>query len=95
MDIQQSIRPISDLRHSAAEIMKYAEESQRPVAITKNGRVRSVLIDCDAYQKMLDDQETMAVLHSIRRGMDDIENGRYLPADEFFSKFEKENGIRI
>lgn len=94
MNIQQEIRPISDLRTHAAEMLTHAKETGRPVMITKNGLVEGAVIDNEMLQNIIDFEHIEAVA-KIKRAMDQIEAGQGIPADEFFAQFEAEHGITV
>lgn len=44
-------RPISDLRTDLNGICDQAQQSHEPIFMTKNGKARLVVIDCDAYER--------------------------------------------
>ena len=59
------IVPITELRANLSEITKWAERRRHPVLLTKNGRVRYVLLDIKSYEKLIgavedDDQSASA-----------------------------------
>nr|WP_318035407.1 type II toxin-antitoxin system Phd/YefM family antitoxin [Longibaculum muris] len=52
------IKPISDLRTKLSEISKIVHETRKPIYLTKNGREDMVLMSMNAYQDMMEENET-------------------------------------
>ncbi len=48
----KSIRPVSDLRNSFADISKTVHETQQPVFLTKNGFGDMVVMSMEAYENL-------------------------------------------
>ena len=47
------IRPVSDLQRKVGELTKIAKETQEPIYLTKNGAEHLVLIDFDAFERLV------------------------------------------
>ena len=47
------IIPSTDLRNNYAEVERLAKESREPIYLTKNGRGSMVIMDIDAFEKLL------------------------------------------
>lgn len=47
------IRPVSNLQRKLGEITKLAKETKEPVYLTKNGSKHLVLMDAEAFEKLL------------------------------------------
>ena len=50
--MNNSIRPVSDLRNNFADISKVVHETGKPVFLTKNGVGDLVVLSMDAYENM-------------------------------------------
>ena len=84
MDISEAIEPVTALKRSAAELIRRARESRRPVIITQNGRATAVLVDVETYQRQ---RKALHMLEILARGELDYREGRLLEdsdADERF-----------
>ena len=46
-----NIIPVSDLRQSAAKLLKQLKKTNEPLIITQRGRATAVMIGVDAYEK--------------------------------------------
>ena len=50
--MNNSIRPVSDLRNNFAEISKMVHETSQPVFLTKNGFGDMVVLSIEAYENL-------------------------------------------
>ncbi len=50
--MNNSIRPVSDLRNNFAEISKIVHETAQPVFLTKNGFGDMVVLSIEAYENL-------------------------------------------
>ena len=62
-----SIRPVSDLRNSFAEISKTVHETQQPVFLTKNGFGDMVVMSMEAYRNLQFESEVYFKLREAER----------------------------
>ena len=76
-----AIRPSSDLRNNYNEISSFCHENEEPVYITKNGKGDLAVMSIEAFEKLVGRFELRKLL---TQGVDDIEQGRVIPADEAF-----------
>ena len=47
------IRPVSEFRGNAAELIEQIRESGRPLILTQRGHSTAVVLDVSAYEQML------------------------------------------
>ncbi|MBW2018348.1 MAG: type II toxin-antitoxin system Phd/YefM family antitoxin [Deltaproteobacteria bacterium] len=57
-----NIIPVSDLRRSAAKLLKQLKKSNEPLIITQRGRAAAVMIGVDAYEKSENEKELLRLL---------------------------------
>ncbi len=86
MSIVDEIKPISQLKARAPEILKQINETHRPVIITQNGEPRAVLIDPKSYENM---RNALGILKLLSHAEEDISKGRLRPQDEVFDSIEQ------
>ena len=67
-----SVRPITDLKTHAKEVIDEAIRSGEPVLITQNGRARVVVLDAKRYD---DTQATLAMLKLLAQSQDSLARG--------------------
>ena len=66
------IVPISDLRRTAAGVIKRATATQQPVFITQRGRPAAVLLSTERYART---ERALEILRLLARGEAEIEAG--------------------
>ena len=57
-----NIIPVSDLRQSAAKLLKQLKKSNEPLIITQRGRATAVMLGVDAYEKSENEKELLRLL---------------------------------
>ena len=87
MSLAQQIKPISYLKSHAAEIIKDFATNPDPLIITQNGEAKMVVLDIHAYEHQ---QETMALLKLIAMGNQELAQGQFQDADDFFTEMARE-----
>ncbi|GJM01451.1 MAG: hypothetical protein DHS20C07_31300 [Methyloligella sp.] len=87
----KDIYPVSDFSRKPAEHIKRLKETGQPEILTVNGKAELVIQDAKSYEEMVDLLDT---LKKITTAIKSHEAGKAIPADTFFSKFEKKHGIK-
>jgi len=93
IDITKDIQSLTTFRRQSAAVLKQLQKNKRPVFLTVRGKPELVLQDPESYQRLVDLAERVDTEDAIRRGLDDIANGRTIPAKEAFAKVRKKHGI--
>lgn len=93
IDITKDIQSLTTFRRQSAAVLKQLKKTKRPVFLTVKGRATAVVQDAESYQRLVDCAERMETEDAIRRGLDDIANGRTIPAKEAFARIRKKYGI--
>lgn len=65
MKLSEDIRPISDLKTRASEIVEQARKNHRPVLLTRHGRGVAVLLDLEEYESLT---ERAAFVNAVEAG---------------------------
>ena len=68
-----NIIPITDLRQSAATVLRRVRASREPVFITQRGRAAAVMMSTEEYERSEHDKELLLLL---ARGEKDISEGK-------------------
>ncbi len=92
MSITEDIRPISELRSHAAQLLDQVKETRRAVVITRNGHPAGVLQDVESYEQL---RKGIAMLKLIAQGEADIRAGRTIPHDLVFRRLERRLKARL
>ena len=93
LDITKDIQSLTTFRRRSGDLMKQLRKSQRPVVLTVKGKAAAVVLDAEAYQRLLDIAARADAEEGIRQGLDDVKKGRVRPAREFFDEFEAAHGV--
>ncbi len=94
MQIALPVLPISDLRCQAKEVLQRVRK--QPIILTQRGRARAVLVDFDAYNRLI---ERQAILESaldaflIQRAQETAQE--YFPLEALLSQHEELFGERL
>jgi prevent-host-death family protein len=75
----EDVRPITELKVKAAEIVNQARDSKRPVLLTRRGRGVAVLLDLHEYEKLVD---RAAFVDAVKAGAQAASVGDLYPHEE-------------
>ena len=94
LDITKDIQSLTTFRRRSGDFMKQIKRTKRPIVLTVNGKAAAVVLDAEAYQRLLDVAASADATEGIRQGMEDVRKGKTRPAKEFFEEFEAKHGLR-
>lgn len=87
MSLATSIKPISYLKSSAADIVKDFATNPETLIITQNGEAKMAVMDIHQYERQ---QETFALLKLVAMGKKEYAKGNYSTAQAFFADMDNE-----
>lgn len=92
LDSAQSARsleskPITYLVSHAAEVIDRFDSNAGPLVITQNGEEKLVVMSVQQYEQ---DRQSMALLHLLARGRQELSSGRFTGADAFFREEQRQ-----
>ena len=90
MNLSRDIHSLTDFKQRTLEFVQQLKETGEPIVLTINGKAALVVQDAESYQKLLDLAEEAKVLEGIRRGLEDMRQGRGRPADEVFEEIRRD-----
>ena len=67
------VRPITDLKNHAKELVREVADGGQPVVITQNGRPKVVIMDVEQHDRL---QETLAMLKLLAQSQDALTRTR-------------------
>ncbi|HYO76006.1 MAG TPA: type II toxin-antitoxin system Phd/YefM family antitoxin [Thermoanaerobaculia bacterium] len=70
--LDTDIKPVSEFRANAAELIEQVRTTGRPLVLTQRGHSAAVVLDVTDYQQMIDEVE---LLRDVRTAVDQIEAG--------------------
>lgn len=82
----EDVRPVTDFRNHAAEILAQVKTTKRPVVITQKGKTAAVLLDAENYERQ---QDLLELLQKIAKGIKAAEEGRMIPHEQVMREVEE------
>ena len=73
LKVDTDIRPLSDFRSNAAELIEQVRTSGRPLVLTQRGRSSAVVLAAAEYERMIEEIE---LLRDVRTSVSQIEAGQ-------------------
>ena len=86
MEIVDDIKPVTYLKNRAADVLKYINETHRPMIITQNGEAKAVIQDPKSYQDM---RNALAIMKLLSFAEEDIRNGNLHSQEDIFNSVEE------
>ncbi len=90
ISITEDIRSITDLKRNTNSVLDQIHKTKRPVILTVNGKAEAVLVDAREYEKITNAFNLLKLLVSAE---EDINEGRFTNAKEFFQEFRRAKEI--
>ncbi len=75
INFEKDIKPLTEFRANAANLVRQVKQSKRPLILTQNGKSAAVLVDVAEYQAIIDKLE---LLQEIQLAEQQITEGKYL-----------------
>jgi prevent-host-death family protein len=85
----KSIDSLTDFKRNTAKHVRRLKKSQGPLILTVNGKAEMVVMDARVFERLMHHVEQLETLDGIRRGLEDIDRGRTLPAKEALAAIRK------
>ena len=74
--VDTDIKPVSEFRANAAELIEQVKNSGRPLVLTQRGHSAAVLLDVADYAQLIEELE---LLRDVRTAVQQIEAGKGIP----------------
>jgi prevent-host-death family protein len=59
LKIDKDIKPVSEFRANAAELIEQVRSSRRPLVLTQHGHSAAVVMDVEGYEQIMDEIELL------------------------------------
>ena len=86
MQIVDDIKPVTYLKSKAADVLKYINETRRPMIITQNGEAKAVIQDPKSYEDM---KNALAIMKLLSFAEEDIRKGNLHDQEDVFRSVEE------
>lgn len=73
LKLHSDIKPVSEFRANAAELIEHVKRSRRPLVLTQRGHSAAVVLDVAEYEQMVEEIE---LLSDVRTAIQQIEAGQ-------------------
>lgn len=83
LDITKDIQTLTSFRRQSGDFMKRIKKSKQPMILTVRGKAAAVVLDAEAYQRLLDIAASADAEEGIRQGLEEARRGKGRPAREF------------
>jgi prevent-host-death family protein len=93
MDITRDIDSLTHFKRNTNEVIEQLKATGQPMVLTVNGKAEIVVQDAASYQAMLDAIDRAEAIAGIKRGLDSIDRGEGIPAEEAFKRLRKKHKI--
>lgn len=70
INVETDIRPVSEFRANAADLIEQVKTSGRPLVLTQRGHSAAVLLDVADYQHMVEEIELLGDVHTAIQQLD-------------------------
>jgi antitoxin YefM len=87
IQFDEDIRPISDLKGKAGEIIDHVTESGRPVVLTRHGRGVAVVLSVGEYEHLQAAANRLRLIEALRDGERAIAEGRVASQDDVLAEW--------
>jgi prevent-host-death family protein len=73
VNLNTDIKPVSEFRANAAELIEHVKNSGRPLVLTQRGHSAAVVLDVGEYERMVEEIE---LLSDVRTAIQQIDAGQ-------------------
>jgi prevent-host-death family protein len=91
MDITRDIDSLTHFKRNTNEVIEQLKATGQPMVLTVNGKAEIVVQDAVSYQAMLDLVDRAEAIAGIKRGLDSIDRGEGITAEEAFNRLRKKH----
>jgi prevent-host-death family protein len=85
----KEIDSLTDFKRKTAKHARRLKKSQAPLILTVNGKARMVVMDARVFKRLMEHVEHLETLDGIRRGLQDVAEGRSKPLKEAMEEIRK------
>jgi len=86
MQITNDIKPVTYLKSKTADVLKYINETHRPMIITQNGEAKAVIQDPKSYEDM---RNALTIMKLLTFAEEDIRSGNLHSEEDVFNSVEE------
>lgn len=88
LKLSADLRPLSDLKSGASEIVRQVTETGRAVVLTRHGRGVAVMLSLEAYEEMEERSSLPALRAAIKAADEDVASSRLSSQRDVTARFK-------
>ena len=88
-----NIHSLTDFQRNAKQFVQHTKETQKPLVLTVDGKAEVVVLDAEAYQRLIERLEYAESVVALRQGIDEFERKHGKPAREAFEELRQKHDI--
>lgn len=89
------VHSLTDFQRNPKEHIKRLKGSGKPQILTVNGKSEIIVQDVISYQNILDYIDRLEAVAGIRRGIEEVRQGKTKPASQVFESMRKKHKIPV
>ncbi len=86
LKVSEDLRPLTDLKVEAGDIVGQVERTGRPVVLTRHGRGVAVILSISAFEEMQERLASAELQRALDEGEADVRAGRLIGHDDIVRK---------
>lgn len=93
MDLSRDIDSLTHFKRNTTEVIEQLKSTGEPMVLTVNGKAEIVVQDAASYQRLLEIIDRAEAIIGIKKGLESVERGEGIPAEEAFKRLRKKHNI--
>ena len=89
LKVSEDLRPLSDLKSRASDIVRQVSETGRPVVLTRHGRGVAVVLSIDVFEEFQQAMHRVALQRAVEDAESDLATGNQVAHEEVKTKLER------
>ena len=86
LNLTKDIRSLTEFKRNTTELVDNLKRTKHPLVLTVNGKAELVVQDAQSYQELLEAAELIETVKGIKRGLEQMKEGRGKTAESFFAE---------
>ena len=79
MTFYMDVRPASEVSANINSFIEQVYKTKKPLFLTLNGQNKAVLLNIDAYEKLIEELDFLKDIHT---AVEEVRNGKYITNEE-------------
>ncbi len=90
LNLSKDIHSLTEFKRNTTQFLEHLKQTKDPLVLTVDGKAALVVQDAESYQTLLEAAELVETLKGVKRGLEEMKQGKGKKAEEFFSElFDK------